>query len=84
MPRVGCCVIASRANKPRTTLHRIKRAAKWRGITQIQIAEAAAVTRQHVCHVFAGRVTSRPVIATAKRLIAEHDAARAPGEALSA
>jgi predicted transcriptional regulator len=72
------------ANNTRTTLHRIKRAAKWRGITQIQIAEAAAVTRQHVCHVLAGRVKSRAVISTAKRLIAEHDAARAQGEPLSA
>ena len=70
-------MIPSQTNKPRTTLHRIKRAAKWRGITQIQIAEAAAVTRQHVCHVLAGRVQSRRVIATTKRLIAEHDAARA-------
>jgi transcriptional regulator with XRE-family HTH domain len=69
-------VVPRMANKPRTTLHRIKRAAKHRGISQIQIAEAAEVTRQHVCHVFAGRVKSRPVIATAKRLIAEHDAAR--------
>jgi predicted XRE-type DNA-binding protein len=54
-----------------TTLHRLKHACKRRGITQQRIATVAGVTRQHVCHVFAGRLQSRRILTIARQLLAD-------------
>ncbi len=58
------------------TLTRLKRDLKRRGITQTQVAEAAAVGRTLVVHVLAGRAKSQNVVNTAKRLLAEHQHGR--------
>lgn len=49
----------------------LRAACKRLGITQMAIAHAAGVTRPMVVNVFAGRATSRNVIDTIRRLIAE-------------
>lgn len=56
-------------------LAELKSACKRHGITQDRIAEAAGVTRPLVVNVFAGRSTSRNVVETARRLVAEAELA---------
>lgn len=53
------------------TLLRLKRTLKRVGVTQTQVAHAAGVSRTMVVHTLAGRTTSRKVLDTARRLIAE-------------
>ncbi len=54
------------------SLARLKRRLQRAGIRQQDVAEAAGISTVHVCNVLAGRDTSRKVVTTAKRLLAEH------------
>ena len=56
-------------------LLRLKRQLKKARITHDRVAGEANVTRTMVVHVFAGRTTSRNVLATAQRLLDEAKAA---------
>lgn len=60
--------------QPKPTLIRLKRQLKAAGIPQVRVAEAAGVSKVHVCNVLAGRHASQRVVDTAKRLIAERKA----------
>lgn len=64
------------------TLARLRAAMEKHGVAQRAVAEAAGVTRTHVCHVFARRAVSARVVATAKRLVAEAKA-RTQSEAVA-
>lgn len=54
-----------------TSLASLKRRLVEAGITQRAVAERRRVTTVHVCNVLAGRITSAPVIATVKEMLAE-------------
>jgi len=63
------------------SLARLKRRLQKAGIRQQTVAEAAGVTKVHVCNVLAGRDQSQKVVETAKRLLADHqNGAQEPGE----
>lgn len=72
---------ATQRNITAGTVTRLRRRLQRHGITNIQIAREAGLSRYHVCHVLAGRNTSARVIATAKRLIAERQAQAENGSA---
>ena len=57
--------------QPSRKIARLKRSLQRAHISQQRVAEAAGVTKPHVCHVFAGRYTSKNVLDTAQRLLAE-------------